>query len=128
MKSSQAQAASAIRKELKANFPGTKFSVTSESFSMGDAVRISWIDGQTTDMVDSIVKKYQYGSFNGMEDMYENTNNRDDIPQSKYVQTGRRMSAETKAKIAALPELGWAEPQSYSYDSAIYRVFAKTAF
>jgi hypothetical protein len=29
--------------------------------------------------------KYQYGSFNGMEDIYEMDNTRDDIPQTKYL-------------------------------------------
>lgn len=90
--STQAQAAAAIRKELKAAFPNTKFSVTSESFSMGDAVRIDWTDGPTSAQVDAIVRKYQYGHFDGMIDMYEYSNRRDDIPQTKFVSTQRRFS------------------------------------
>ena len=102
--SSHAAAAKAIRNELKAAFPTVKFSVTSESFSMGNSVHISWVDGYTVDQVEAIVGKYQYGSFNGMEDLYEMTNIREDIPQTKYVQTRREFSEERKRETAT--ELG----------------------
>lgn len=104
--STQAAAAKAIRKELKAAFPTVKFSVTSESFSMGDAVRISWTDGPMTKEVEAITGKYQYGHFNGMEDIYEHSNRRSDIPQTKYVQTSRHFSESVKAQVAA--DLGFA--------------------
>lgn len=39
--------AAAVRKELRAAFPGTKFSVTSQNFAGGDSVRASWADGPT---------------------------------------------------------------------------------
>lgn len=87
-----AACAKAIRAELKKVFPAVKFSVTSESFSMGNAVRISWTDGVTTDQVNEITRKYQYGSFDGMTDSYNYTNSRDDIPQAKYVQVSRDFS------------------------------------
>jgi len=104
--SQQALAAKAIRKELKEAFKGVKFSVTSESFSMGDAVRVNWEDGPTDDQVKAITSKYQYGSFNGMEDMYENTNCNDDLPQSKYVSLSRDYSDGAKeAAIATIKEV-----------------------
>lgn len=92
--SNQAQAAKLIRKELKAAFPGIKFSVTSKGFSMGDSVDIDWTDGPTSKQVKEITDKYQYGHFNGMEDIYEYSNNRSDLPQSKYVMTQRTISKE----------------------------------
>jgi len=92
--SQHAGAAAAIKAELKAAFPGVKFSVTSDSFSMGDSVHITWTDGPTSKEVKAISGKYQYGHFNGMEDIYENTNSRDDIPQSKYVSESRSISDE----------------------------------
>lgn len=92
--SNQAAAAAAIRTELKAAFPFCKFSVTSESFAGGDSVNISWTDGPTIAQVETISSKYQYGKFNGMDDLYENTNCRDDIPQSKYVSESRSLSDE----------------------------------
>lgn len=132
--SNHAAAAKAIKAELKAAFPTVKFSVRSESFSMGDAVRIQWADGPITKQVTAITDKYQYGSFNGMEDIYEHDNRRDDIPQSKYVTTSRRPSEETKAAIAA--ELGfegkdlnngrneWGE----YYAQLIHRAFCQRSF
>ena len=91
-KSTQAQAAAMIRKELKAAFPQTKFSVTSDSFAGGDSVRISWVDGPADRQVKEITDKFQYGHFDGMNDMYEYSNDRSDLPQSKYVQTSRSFS------------------------------------
>jgi hypothetical protein len=63
----QPVAAINIRKELKA-FAGIKFSVRQD----GNAINIRWTDGPTCAQVDSITKKYQKGSFNGMIDLYEN--------------------------------------------------------
>lgn len=47
-----------IRRELKENFPATKFSVRYSSFSGGDSYDISWTDGPTQECVDNVVKKY----------------------------------------------------------------------
>lgn len=47
-----------IRTELKRHFPRVKFSVRYESFSGGDAFRVSWTDGPTARQVDAVVKKY----------------------------------------------------------------------
>lgn len=97
MKSTQALTARAIRKELKKAFPEQKFSVTSDSGAMTSSVRIEWTEGVQVKDVDAIVNKYKYGSFNGMIDMYENTNYRDDIPQVKFITTTRNRKATTIA-------------------------------
>jgi len=89
-----AETAKAIRKELKTNFPGIKFRVRSESFSMGDAVNISWTDGPNRESVEKVVDKYQYGHFDGMTDSYNYSNSRKDIPQVKFVQCQRDTSPE----------------------------------
>jgi hypothetical protein len=89
MKTTHARTAQEIRKILKKEFPTIKFKVTSESYSMGSSVRIEWTDGVTSEKVDELVKKFQYGHFDGMQDLYEYSNSRDDIPQVKYVQTER---------------------------------------
>ena len=94
-----ALAAKAIRVELKKLFPTVKFSVTSQTYSMGDSVRIDWTDGVTTDQVNVIVRKYQYGSFDGMTDSYNYTNNRNDIPQAKYVQCQRSYSDAAQEEL-----------------------------
>lgn len=94
-----AQAARAIRAELKTNFPSVTFSVRSRNFSMGDAVDIAYTDGPTLDAVQAITGKYQYGHFDGMTDMYEHSNSRKDIPQAKFVHARREMSPETRARL-----------------------------
>ena len=90
-----AKTAKAIRTELKINFPGVKFSVKSECFSGGNSVKVDWIDGPGKDKVNAITSKYQYGHFNAMEDMYENSNEKSELPQVKYVQIFREWSEKT---------------------------------
>ena len=101
MKTQSAQTAAAIRAELKKTFPEIKFSVTSETYSMGSSVNISYIDGVTTKQVEAVVKKYQYGHFDSMIDCYEVSNNRKDIPQVKFVMVRREKSDEAKALLMA---------------------------
>jgi hypothetical protein len=98
--STHAGASAAIKAELKKEFPNTKFSVTSDTYSGGNSVRISWTDGPTNAEVEKYSSKYQYGQFNGMEDIYEYTNSREDIPQVKYVQESRSLSNEIIKEVA----------------------------
>lgn len=93
--STPAKTAKAIRSDLKQAFPQTTFRVISESYAGGSAVRISWVDGPTSQQVNTIVRQYEYGHFNGMEDIYEYSNTRDDIPQVKFVQTSRGIDEVT---------------------------------
>lgn len=138
--SNQAAAAKMIRAELKKAFPAVKFSVTSDSFAGGDSVRIYWTDGVTDAKVDAIVKKYQYGHFDGQTDMYEYSNNRTDIPQSKYVMTTRHMSEAVKQQLiaehnATFCERGqikdinaWNDDAQMWNNSVIWREFAAKDF
>lgn len=118
----KATPAKAIKKELTKLFPAIKFSCRYSSFSMGDSVDISWIDWPTTIEIDKIVNKYKYWSFDGITDMYNITNSRDDIPQAKYVSTSRSMSEKTKAIINS-----WAEKtRSESDKNRYYDIPTKT--
>lgn len=100
--SPHAAAAAAIRKELKAFYPAVAFSVRSSSFSGGDAVDLTWTDGPTIAAIEAIVKKYQYGHFDGSIDLYEYSNRRDDIPQTKFVQVRRDWSRHAFAALVDL--------------------------
>jgi len=127
-KSSHAAAAQQIREKLKAAFPEVKFSVTSDSYSGGNSVHVEWKDGPTTSMVEDISGAYQYGSFDGMTDMYNNTNDRDDIPQVKYVQERREMSAETREFITNQLTAMWGDQlQPYEIERRTYQVFSRAA-
>jgi hypothetical protein len=53
------ETATKIRAALKAAFPGTKFSVRSDSFSMGSAVRIRWTDGPTEKQVEKVANTHE---------------------------------------------------------------------
>lgn len=123
-KSTAANCAAAIRAELKTKFPGIKFSVTSENFAGGDAVRVSWNDGPTSAEVEAITGKYQYGHFDGMNDIYESSNRRDDIPQTKYLTESRHMSPETRATLDPIA----AELFSGRDDNTLYKLYQKTSF
>jgi hypothetical protein len=122
--STAANAAAAIRGELKEAFPGIKFSVTSSNYSMGNSVRIDWEDGPTTEMVRDITDKYQQGRFDGMTDMYEYSNDRDDIPQAKYVQVSRFMSEATRAAVEAGVSEAYATDADHEKSQLVYRIFS----
>ncbi len=98
-------AAKNIRTELKKAFPGVKFSVTSDRFAGGDAIRVSWTDGPTDDAVTDITNKYKAGHFNGMEDIYEYSSDlwTEIFGDAKYISTSRAYSdAAVDAAIAAV--------------------------
>lgn len=68
-KSGHALGASNLRKELKRQFPGVTFSITSKSYSGGNSIDVRWTDGPLTADVDKIADRYQECDFNGMEDL-----------------------------------------------------------
>jgi hypothetical protein len=61
-----AEVAKMIRKDLKAAFPGTKFSVRKRDFN---CVTINWTDGPTEMGVEDITYKYLGGGFDSMIDL-----------------------------------------------------------
>jgi hypothetical protein len=91
--------AAAVREELKKAFEYCKFSVTSDNFANGNAVRISWTNGPTEAQIDEITSKYQYGHFNGMDDIYEFSNNIEGLPQAKFVSTSRTVSEDLISRL-----------------------------
>lgn len=127
--SPHAGAAKTLKAELQTAFPGVKFSVKSDSFSMGDSVSVSYEDGPAYHIVDEIASKYQYGHFDGMNDIYENSNRRDDIPQSKYVNVSRHQSAATREILdAAVNEMfGEDFGKKHDEDMNLHELFQKTS-
>lgn len=103
--SPHARAAANIREELRRAFPGVKFRVRSDSFSMGNSVDVGWRMGPTTEQVTAITGKYQHGHFDGMEDMYRDDNSAESravsvvLGQTKYVQTSRSLDDDTHELI-----------------------------
>jgi len=81
-----------MKQELKRAFPNIKFSVRSQSYSMGCNIRVDWILGPTVREVNAIVNKYQYCHFDGMTDMEEYVRGdwTDTFGGAKYVHAERR--------------------------------------
>lgn len=66
---SVADTAKLVRKALKADFPGVKFSVRSSSYSGGASIDVRWTDGPTEKSVrGKTLWLYTGGSFDGMTD------------------------------------------------------------
>jgi hypothetical protein len=63
-----ADTAKLIRQALKESFPDVKFSVRSETYSMGASVNVRWTDGPTEKQVAAVAKAFQGGYFDGMID------------------------------------------------------------
>jgi hypothetical protein len=66
---SAADTARKVRQVLKAAFPGTKFSVTSKTYSGGSSIRVSWTDGPVAKQVEAITDQFASASFDGMQDL-----------------------------------------------------------
>lgn len=110
-----------IRKILKENFPKIKFSVRSSNFSMGDSVHVSWTNGPTDKKVNELIGHFQYGHFDGMTDMYEYSNSREDIPQTKFLSCDRNYSEEIVRKYSEKYKKEWGlneptEDLGYSFE------------
>tara|TARA_R110002012_G_C11275850_1_gene570058 strand:- start:44 stop:511 length:468 start_codon:yes stop_codon:yes gene_type:complete len=86
MKSEVAKCAAEIRKILKEK--NIKASVRSQQYSMGNNVNVEIkeiLDPEIYKALQAELAKYQYGHFNGMEDIYEYSNNVEGIPQTKFL-------------------------------------------
>ena len=64
-----AETAKLVRKELKKHFPKTKFSVRSNTYSMGASIDVKWKDGPTCKQVESVVSVYGGKGFDGSIDL-----------------------------------------------------------
>jgi len=65
-----------VRQYMKQKFTGVPFQMSTDSYSMGDSVRLylnpAKVDNATRDAIaDEMQAVFQYGNFNGMEDIYE---------------------------------------------------------
>ncbi len=127
VKSCAANCASAIREELKKVFPNVKFAVKSSNFAGGDSVNITWENGPIAKDVEKITNKYQSGHFDGMTDMYEYSNSREDLPQSKYVQTRREISEDVNSVVfEALKEVFAEDTPSDELKRYAYKIIQKS--
>ncbi|MFH6944607.1 LPD29 domain-containing protein [Flavobacterium sp. FlaQc-50] len=125
-KSSSANCATAIREELKKDFPNVKFSVKSSNFAGGDSVSITWADGPTTEQIEGISRKYAYGRFDSMQDLSYSVIN-DALPQAKYVQTRREIGDNVnKVVFDALRKYFHEDVTDHEINQYKYRIIEKS--
>jgi Domain of unknown function (DUF3560)/Large polyvalent protein associated domain 29 len=93
-----------VRVVLKANFPGIKFSVKSETH----VINISWTDGPITKQVEAVTNAFGGMSFDGMQDMntyHKQAFNGEQVQFYCYSPyTHRKLSMEFATKIKAAME------------------------
>lgn len=90
--SDHAKGAANLKADLEKNFPGVKFSVRSDTFAGGNAIRVSWTDGPTEKDVQEIADQYQHGWFDGMTDCYNYTSGDYSRGSAKWVTWSRHIS------------------------------------
>jgi hypothetical protein len=124
-KSSHALGASNIRKELKQVFSGVKFSVTSDSFSGGNSIHIGWTDGPLTEEVETVVNKYEWGTFDSMTDCAGSIDSQfiDLYGGARFVSPSRSVSDEAFNKVAKAQGYPQAvfNPKSGQFDNVDYQ-------
>ena len=96
--SSHAAAAKMIRQHFKAI--GVPAKVKASSYSMGSSVRVEVTDINPIQRkeLSTFIDQFQYGHFDSMNDYYDISNSRDDIPQVKYTFLEVSYSDELKQK------------------------------
>jgi hypothetical protein len=64
-----ADVAKLVRKHLKKEFPGVKFSVRSSRYAGGSSIDVRWTDGPTANAVDKVTAPFSGSKFDGMIDL-----------------------------------------------------------
>lgn len=107
-KSRHALGAANIRKLLREKWPLCAFAVTSDSYSGGSSIDVSWVDGPTSEAVNAITDRFQKCDFNGMDDSehYRDSVWVDLFGGAKYVMAQRSVSDERMRAVA--DEMGYA--------------------
>ena len=97
-----ADTAKRVRADLKAAWPGVKFSVRTRQYS---TIYVDWSDGPRETAVEALLAKYEYGYFDGMDDSYHYTGGNvvDGVDYSvKYLFTNRHYSDAAEGRFRAL--------------------------
>ena len=94
-----ARAGAMIRRFMREQ--GIAGRVSGQSYSGGSSIRIYVEDLQpaVVAQLERYCRQFEYGSFNGMEDIYEYNNVNDDLPQVSYVFVENRMSDALRQQI-----------------------------
>lgn len=98
----------ALKDQFKADFPHTKFSVRSSSYSGGASINIRWTDGPAETLVAKVAKSFEGADFDGMQDLktyhtsiITNTDGSSEEVRlgADFVHTSRELSPEVRKLI-----------------------------
>lgn len=125
--SEQARVATMIRKHMKAHGIAAKVTSSSASMMTEVTVRVSNMSPAAVREIEIYIGQFMYGHFDGMQDMYEHSNTRDDIPQAKFVTLDNRMSDEMRAEAEAFCAdywADWSELNEWDRDNRVHRTLS----
>lgn len=107
-------AAKMIRRDLKATFPGAKFSVRIDRFAGGSSIHVSYTDGPRKRDVEEIALKYGSNGFDGTDDSsYQNEaivlTPEGPVRHTVYawITVDREYSEATVEKVTNMVNAGW---------------------
>ena len=83
-----------IRTLLKHRFPTVDFRIRSSRYSGGSSIRVQWVNGPTSAMVDEITSIFEAGSFDGMTDCYNYSQETRDFGSTKYLFLDRELTQD----------------------------------
>ena len=106
-------AASMIKQYVKAKYPGVVCSVKSDIYSGGSSTRAYLSDKYGAPVADNIYKDvkrfgdlFEYGSFNGMEDIYEYNNNSYNTEKGLRIEPGvKYVFVENRAQFDSVADI-----------------------
>ena len=125
---SKTETAKLLRKALKAEFPGQKFSVRCTN---GSSIRVGWTDGPTSADVQAVTSLYNGATFDGMQDLREYHDSilvdEDGTPQvvhfgADFIFTEREISQKWRDVIARQIEKLSGQPCDLDDWRAVYPV------
>lgn len=126
-----------LKAVLKHEFPGVKFSVTSDTFSGGDSATVKWVDGPAYATVDAIVDAFQINRHDYTGDYWDPCENTTTVVCGgfSYTHANREYTPETRQKVEKLVDGYW--PKS-NYDAdwqrkrdvegEAYKILQRTTF
>ena len=121
--SEQAQVAKLLKKKAKE----LGINVTrcrSSSFAGGDSVSIRFDSGSddAVKQLQDYSSQFKQGHFNGMEDIYEYSNSRDDVPQTKYLFLDDDRADKILGELAHYKTSWFANGEEVNFAQFMYRL------
>lgn len=118
-----------LRAILKHEFPGVKFTVRSDSYSLGDSVRVGWVDGPSSEAVSGVVDIFR-NEGGKMPDGYKFTSTAasEFCGYFSYAFMDREITPEVRMKVQDLLRANISGADEDWIRGETSRVLSKTSF